>query len=83
MVGLLELLHLVSNSSDNSGKVLMIYVVLLITITWCVVDEFTLETPFFYSTKKRWNYLKLMLHENKHLNVLWSEIWNVLAGFLL
>ena len=53
MVGLLELLHLVSNSSDNSSKVLMIYVVLLITITWCEVDEFTLETPFFYSTKKR------------------------------
>ena len=53
MVRVLELLYLVSNSSDNSNKALIVHMVLSIAIMCRRVDESTLETSLFFIQKKK------------------------------
>ena len=52
-VRVLELLYMVSGSSNSSSKALVIYVVLPITVMWRGVYKFTLETPFFHLAGKK------------------------------
>ena len=48
------ILHLErSDSSDSSNKACVIYVVLLIIVTWREIDEPTPKTPFFIQKKKK------------------------------
>ena len=42
-----------SDSSDSSNKARVIYVVLLIIVTWREIDEPTLKAPFFIQPKKK------------------------------
>ena len=53
MVGVLVLHPEISSSSDSPYKARVVYVVLLIAITWRRTNEPTLEKPFFYSSKKK------------------------------
>ena len=41
-----------SNSSDSTNKTRVIYVVLLIIVTWREIDEPTPKVPFFIQQKK-------------------------------
>ena len=52
MVRVLELLYLVSNSSDNSNKALIVHMVLSIAIMCRRVNESTLESSLFFIQKK-------------------------------
>ena len=40
-----------SDSSDSTNKIRVIYVVLLIIVTWCEIDEPTPKVPFFIQQK--------------------------------
>ena len=40
-----------SDSSDSTNKIRVIYVVLLIIVTWCEIDEPTQKVPFFIQQK--------------------------------
>lgn len=47
-------LHLERSGSSNSpSKARVVYVILIIAVTWHRVNESTPETPFFYSEKKK------------------------------
>ena len=53
MVRVLELLHLVSDSSNNLNKALIVHMVLSIAIMCRRVDESTPETSLFFIQKKK------------------------------
>ena len=53
MVRVLELLHLVSDSSDNPNKAPTVHMVLSIAIICRRVDEYTTETSLFFIKKKK------------------------------
>ena len=53
IVGVFKLFHLVNGSSDNPNKTLVVHIVLLITITWREVDEFTSKTLFLIIQQKK------------------------------
>ena len=53
MVRVLELLHLVSDSSNNLNKALIVHMVLSIAIMCRRVDESTPETSIFFIQKKK------------------------------
>ena len=42
-----------SDSSDSTNKIRVIYMVLLIIVTWCEIDEPTPKAPFFIQPKKK------------------------------
>ena len=63
MVRVLELLHLVSDSSNNLNKALIVHMVLSIAIMCRRVDESTPETSLFFIQKK-----KKHTHTNKQKN---------------
>ena len=53
MVRVLELLHLVSDSSDNPNKASIVHMILSIVIICRRVDESTPETSLFCIKKKK------------------------------
>ena len=53
MVRVLELLHLMSDSSGNPNKAPIVHMVLSIAIMCHRVNESTLETSLFFIQKKR------------------------------
>ena len=53
MVRVLELLHLVSDSSDNPNKAPIVHMVLCIAIMCHRIDESTPETSLFFIQKKK------------------------------
>ena len=65
MVGVLVLHPEMSSSSDSPYKARVVYVVLLIAITWRRTNEPTLEKPFFYSSKKKKKCEKLWSTSNE------------------
>ena len=66
MVGVLELLYLVSGSSNNPNKALVIYIILSITVTWRGVNKSTLETLFSLSEKKKIKFVNIDIDINNH-----------------
>ena len=55
MVGVLVLHPEISDSNYSPNKIHIVYVILLIVVTWRGVDEPTSETPFFIFKKKNNN----------------------------